>query len=77
MGEIHELFVLALHLVWFARATPDPRNMQTISNGMVSGSAAALQNSRVNQPSVRLLWPTSSLPQKKKKEYTQESHIDP
>ena len=24
MGEIHELFVLALHLVWFAGATPDP-----------------------------------------------------
>ena len=25
MGEIHELFVLALFLVWFAGATPDPR----------------------------------------------------
>ena len=23
MGEIHELFVLALSLVWFAAATPD------------------------------------------------------
>ena len=23
MGEIHELFVLALSLVWFARVTPD------------------------------------------------------
>ena len=23
MGEIHELFVLALSLVWFARATPE------------------------------------------------------
>ena len=23
-GEIHELFVLALSLVWFAGATPDP-----------------------------------------------------
>ena len=23
MGEIHELFVLALSLVWFAGATPD------------------------------------------------------
>ena len=23
MGEIHELFVLALSLVWFAVATPD------------------------------------------------------
>ena len=26
MGEIHELFVLALSLVWFAGATPDQRN---------------------------------------------------
>ena len=25
MGEIHELFVLALSLVWFAGATPDPK----------------------------------------------------
>ena len=25
MGEIHELFVLALSLVWFAGATPDKR----------------------------------------------------
>ena len=25
MGEIHELFVLALSLVWFAGATPEPR----------------------------------------------------
>ena len=25
MGEIHELFVLALFLVWFAGATPDPK----------------------------------------------------
>ena len=25
MGEIHELFVLALSLVWFAGATPDTR----------------------------------------------------
>ena len=26
MAEIHELFVLALSLVWFARATPDSRS---------------------------------------------------
>ena len=26
MGEIHELFVLALSLVWFAGATPDTTN---------------------------------------------------
>ena len=26
MGEIHELFVLALALVWFAGATPDWRS---------------------------------------------------
>ena len=26
MGEIHELFVLALSLVWFAGATPDFRD---------------------------------------------------
>ena len=25
MGEIHELFVLALSLVWFAEATPELR----------------------------------------------------
>ena len=25
MGEIHELFVLALSLVWFAGATPDKK----------------------------------------------------
>ena len=25
MGEIHELFVLAFSLVWFAGATPDKR----------------------------------------------------
>ena len=28
MGEIHELFVLALSLVWFAGATPDNHVMQ-------------------------------------------------
>ena len=28
MGEIHELFVLALSLVWFAGATPDKRHIQ-------------------------------------------------
>ena len=26
MGEIHELFVLALSLVWFAGATPERNN---------------------------------------------------
>ena len=26
MGEIHELFVLTLSLVWFAGATPDFKN---------------------------------------------------
>ena len=30
MGEIHELFVLALSLVWFAGATPD---LQTLIPG--------------------------------------------
>ena len=38
MGEIHELFVLALSLVWFAGATPDlrPRDFsrQAASMGM-------------------------------------------
>ena len=29
MGEIHELFVLALPLVWFAGATPDARHKKT------------------------------------------------
>ena len=28
MGEIHELFVLALSLVWFAGATPDLREIK-------------------------------------------------
>ena len=28
MGEIHELFVLALFLVWFAGATPEYRSAQ-------------------------------------------------
>ena len=34
MGEIHELFVLALSLVWFAGATPDsfPRENRTSKN---------------------------------------------
>ena len=27
MGEIHELFVLALSLVWFAGATPDQNQL--------------------------------------------------
>ena len=27
MGKIHELFLLALSLVWFAGATPDCRNL--------------------------------------------------
>ena len=27
MGEIHELFVLALSLVWFAGATPDQKRL--------------------------------------------------
>ena len=29
MGEIHEIFVLAQSLVWFAGATPDPSNSDT------------------------------------------------
>ena len=33
MGEIHELFVLALSLVWFAAATPDQiANFQGLSH---------------------------------------------
>ena len=37
MGEIHELFILALSLVWFAGATPDAnrggvnREVQTVN----------------------------------------------
>ena len=33
MGEIHELFVLALSLVWFAGATPESNDC--VSNGKV------------------------------------------
>ena len=33
MGEIHELFVLALSLVWFAGATPDKCEVISTSNG--------------------------------------------
>ena len=29
MGDIHELFVLALSLVWFAGATPERRDKDT------------------------------------------------
>ena len=32
MGEIHELFVLALSLVWFAGATPDFNSSKTPFN---------------------------------------------
>ena len=31
MGELHELFVLALSLVWFAGATPDTCDLQAES----------------------------------------------
>ena len=31
MGEIHEVFVLALSLVWFAGATPDSRAENTMT----------------------------------------------
>ena len=30
MGEIHELFVLALPLVWFAGATPDQKHLEDV-----------------------------------------------
>ena len=33
MGEIHELFVLALSLVWFAGATPDGRDKNPVFFG--------------------------------------------
>ena len=32
MGEIHELFVLALSLVWFAGATPDHHKINSFEN---------------------------------------------
>ena len=32
MGEIHELFVLALSLVWFAGATPESFQEKTTEN---------------------------------------------
>ena len=31
MGEIHELFVLALSLVWFAGATPDSLDLKSVA----------------------------------------------
>ena len=34
MGDIHELFVLALSLVWFARATPDKKRIHRILNDL-------------------------------------------
>ena len=34
MGEIHELFVLPLSLVWFAGATPDQRSSFAIAQGL-------------------------------------------
>ena len=43
MGEIHELFVLALFLVWFAGATPDttlqnPLSALRVEHGVYSPS---------------------------------------
>ena len=32
MGEIHEFFVLAVFLVWFARATPENRSLVDVSD---------------------------------------------
>ena len=56
MGEIHELFVLALSLVWFAGATPeicntrkpvrqhfDPYGGHVCKRGMEAHPAAQLQ----------------------------------
>ena len=36
MGEIHELFVLALALVWFAGATPEMKSLLQKSEGNFS-----------------------------------------
>ena len=38
MGEIHELFVLALSLVWFAGATPEIRQNAGEANGTLDGT---------------------------------------
>ena len=37
MGEIHEHFVLALSLVWFAGATPDERNSRFVGESQKFG----------------------------------------
>ena len=40
MAEIHELFVLALSLVWFAGATPDLKVRKGASDALNTGSGA-------------------------------------
>ena len=45
MGEIHELFVLALSLVWFAGTTPDHRAI-AVSLGFRSVIAVCLSFTR-------------------------------
>ena len=59
MGEIHELFVLALSLVWFAGATPEVMSILLIflevvlgwgSMGLVAPYRAILRYYRCNTP---------------------------
>ena len=42
MGEIHELFVLALSLVWFAEATPENLWQTHLRSGRVAWMRKAL-----------------------------------
>ena len=61
MGEIHELFVLALPLVWFAGATPDKRSSLRevfyfrnfgVATSSPSGKKPFFQASRRQNPNV-------------------------
>ena len=52
MGEIHELFVLALSLVWFAGATPEGHCKRGLFAGEISrisgiSKLESLENGRI------------------------------
>ena len=52
MGEIHELFVLALSLVWFAGATPDSPTVELNGNPEFPGSFPDFPGSSPTSPKV-------------------------
>ena len=51
MGEIHELFVLALSLIWFAGASPDFFFKIGVVPRLLSSEATAIAGENLAKPS--------------------------